>query len=133
MPNFTIKRLKDIDGKQPFYQLVITGVPVVENFRIGLEEKYEAEYGSMFLQMQRISNLQKLTKSDFKPRKDLHEDAFEVKTENLRFYGMHLKKTGKVIVLCSYKNSQANKDEKLVYSLIRQIINNHPILENDEK
>ena len=133
MPNFAIKRVKDINGRQAFYQLVIDGQAVIDAFEEKLEGKYDAEFGSMFLQMQRISDLQKLAKSDFKIRKDLHEDAFEVKTENLRFYGMHVKKTGKVIVVCGYKNSQSNKDEKQVSSLIKQSIDNHTILDENEE
>lgn len=127
MPKFAIKKLEVIDGKQDFYQLVIDNVPVFDAFATDVEDKYEAEIGSMFYQMQRLSNLEKLARSDYQLRKDLHDNAFEIKTENLRFYGMHVKKTGKVIVLCGFKNVQG-RDERRVKSLIKLCIDNHLII-----
>lgn len=132
MPNFEIKKLEDITGKQAFYQLSIDRVLVIDDFEAELEDKYDAEFGSMFYQMQRLSDLQILGKKDYRPRKDLHDEAFEIKTENLRFYGMFVKKTGKVIVLCGFKNEQ-DKDERKVKSLIQQCIDNHTIYVEDRK
>lgn len=132
MSRFAIKKIEEIDGMQDFYQLVIDDVPILDAFEAEVEERYVAEIGSMFYQMQRLSNLEKLGKKDYRPRKDLHQDAFEVKTENLRFYGMHVKKTGKVIILSGYKNDQ-DKDERRVKSLLRKIIDNHLIYVDEKK
>lgn len=133
MRNFAIKKIKAVEGKQQFYELVIDNIAVLEDFEKNLEERYKAEIGSMYYQMQRVSDMEQLAKGDFRIRKDLHEDAFELKTKHLRLYGVHLKRSGKIIVLCGFKNSQ-DKDERRLSSLISQsIFPDIKLLEDEEE
>ncbi len=130
MPKFVFRIIQEVDGKQAFYKLVSDDVCDLDEFERNLPSKYESQKESMYMIMQRMSEIKPLNEYDYKPRKDLHENALEFKTRHLRYYGMKVEGTGKVIVLCGYKNDQ-KKDERKIKKLITSCINNHTIEPNE--
>lgn len=133
MPNFELIRL-DLDCKlYPFYKLVKNGRCELDDFEANLESNQLDDLERIYTIMEEVgSSPNLLPKTMFRPLKNKHPDAFEVKSGNLRVYGMHLKKTGKIIVLCGNKGSQA-EDLNTLPKRIKEFINHLKNQENGKK
>lgn len=108
MSKFAIEKIKSIKGRQSFYDLKVNGVCQFEAFSNGIEDQYKSELVTLNARMDLVANLNRLPKTKFRditPKKESVKE-YEFKTKNLRIYVVHIEKTGKVIVLCGYKNKQ---------------------------
>lgn len=108
MPKFALKKIKAIKGKQSFYDLKINDVGQFESFSNELGEQYKNELLTLNARMDLVANLNRLPKEKFRditPKKESVKE-YEFKTKHLRLYAIHIEKTGKIIVLCGYKNTQ---------------------------
>jgi putative component of toxin-antitoxin plasmid stabilization module len=108
MSKFALEKIKAIKGKQSFYDLKINEVGQFESFSNELEEQYKSELLTLNARMDLVANLNRLPKEKFRditPKKQTVKE-YEFKTKHLRLYAIHIEKTGKVIVLGGYKNTQ---------------------------
>lgn len=108
MSKFALEKIKAIKGKQSFYDLKVDEVGQFESFSNELEEQYKSELVTLNARMDLVANLNRLPKEKFRditPKKQTVKE-YEFKTRHLRLYAIHIEKTGKVIVLGGYKNTQ---------------------------
>ena len=108
MSKFALEKIKAIKGKQTFYDLKVNEVGQFESFSNELEEEYKSELVTLNARMDLVANLNRLPKEKFRditPKKQTVKE-YEFKTKHLRLYVIHIEKTGKVIVLGGYKNTQ---------------------------
>lgn len=108
MSKFALEKIKAIKGKQSFYDLKVNEVGQFESFSNELEEQYKSELVTLNARMDLVANLNRLPKEKFRditPKKQTVKE-YEFKTRHLRLYAIHIEKTGKVIVLGGYKNTQ---------------------------
>ena len=108
MSKFALEKIKTIKGKQSFYDLKVNGVCQFEYFSNEIEEQYKSELITLNARMDLVANLNRLPKTKFRnltPKKETVKE-YEFKTKHLRLYVIHIEKTGKVIVLGGYKNTQ---------------------------
>jgi putative component of toxin-antitoxin plasmid stabilization module len=108
MSKFALEKIKAIKGKQSFYDLKVNEVGQFESFSNELEEQYKSELVTLNARMDLVANLNRLPKEKFRditPKKQTVKE-YEFKTKHLRLYAIHIEKTGKVIVLGGYKNTQ---------------------------
>ncbi len=132
MPNFDLIRL-DLECKwYPFYKLVRNGYCELDAFEANLEAKDQNDLNRIYSIMEEIGSGVNLPKTMFRPLKNKHPDAFEVKTGDLRIYGLHLKKTGKIIVLCGNKDSQ-HEDLDALPDKIKEFLNHIKTQDNGKK
>ena len=116
MYKFALNKIKAISGKQQFYDLLIDGVSQHEQFISEIEnnKQYYSEHKTILSYMDHVANLKRiLPKKKFRnitPSKENIKE-YEFKSEHLRAYVFHLEKTGKIVTLWGYKNSQ-KKDLK---------------------
>lgn len=123
MPNFTLKQIEAIRGKQEFYQLVIDGKGQLDIFESILEAKYKSEFKSLLVYMEFIANNCTLPNTKFReitPTKEKVKE-YEFKSKHLRIYAIQ-KMNGKIIILGGYKNAQ-KKDIKRFRALKKQYLN----------
>lgn len=121
MLKFVLKNIESIKGRQMFYQLVILN----ENskydknqsedelkgqfdlYEDSLEESYECALASILGIMDRVANLNTVSKEKFKditPSGDKTKE-YEFKPGDLRVYGIKIP-NGKLIILGGFKNKQ---------------------------
>lgn len=108
MSKFALEKIKAIKGKQSFYDLKVNEVGQFEAFSNEIEEQYKSELVTLNARMDLVANLNRLPKEKFRditPKKETVKE-YEFKTKHLRLYAIHIEKTGKVIVLCGFKNTQ---------------------------
>jgi len=123
MSKFALEKIEAIKGKQTFYDLKINNVGQFESFSNELEEEYKSELVTLNARMDLVANLNRLPKEKFRditPKKQAVKE-YEFKTKHLRLYAIHFEKTGKVIVLGGYKNTQ-KKDIRSFRSLKSQFL-----------
>ena len=107
MTNCTLEEIDSIKGKYKFYHLLIDGNSDYRNFVDNIEDIYKTELLTILSNMNEIANLNKLPSTKFRPfHVKKHDKAFEFKSKNLRVYGIHEDKTGKIIIFGGYKKNQ---------------------------
>jgi hypothetical protein len=124
MVNFNLKKITLFKGIQPFYQLTIDGLGVLDEYIQDLEHTYRKDLIQILNAMERVANHQPVPGSKYhelnrRPKNDPFKD-FEFKHGDLRLYGFK-SETGKIILLGGYKNAQV-KDIRRMRSLKWQYI-----------
>lgn len=114
MHSFALKKIEAIKGGQIFYSLVKNDCCTLSHFENELEEKYKSEFRSIIAYMDLVANGQSLPSNKFKDITPVKSDIkeYEFKSKHLRIYCIHLKKTGKIVACCGYKNQQKNDIKK---------------------
>lgn len=109
MPNFEIKNIDAVNGKQKFYKLIKDGICLIDDFENDLEEAYNPELKTIYAYMDQVANLKSLPKTKFhfynKDKGGYRE--FEFKSKHLRVYGIVINE-GKLIILGGTKANQDN-------------------------
>ena len=123
MSKFALKKIKTIKGNQSFYDLEINGVGQFDSFSKEAAVQYESELLTLNARMDLVANLVRLPKQKFKDITPVKEQVkeYEFKTRHLRLYVIHIEKTGKVVILGGYKNTQ-KKDFRRFRSLKKQYL-----------
>ncbi|MBL4662538.1 MAG: hypothetical protein JKY22_03015 [Flavobacteriaceae bacterium] len=123
MSKFALKKIKTIKGNQSFYDLEINGVGQFDSFSKEAAVQYESELLTLNARMDLVANLVRLPKQKFKDITPVKEQVkeYEFKTRHLRLYVTHIEKTGKVVILGGYKNTQ-KKDFRRFRSLKKQYL-----------
>ena len=111
MHKFAKERINAINGKLPFYQLVVDGEKALDKFENKLEKSYGSELRTLITYMEYFATNygskslppKKFKYLDGKKQSDLVKE-FEFKSKHLRIYGII--KDGAIIMLGGYKNSQ---------------------------
>ena len=96
--------------REQFYKLEIDGVCLLDSFESELPDNLAAERRSVYTRMQKKANGFHLPPEHYHPLGDL---TFEFKTHHLRYYGIHLKRTGKIIVIGGFKGDQDSDISRL--------------------
>lgn len=60
MPNFEIRNIDAINGKQKFYKLIKDGICQIDDFENDLEEAYKPELKTIYAYMDQVANLKSL-------------------------------------------------------------------------
>ncbi len=146
MPNFVLKSIKSVKGKQQFKQLVIlpdSANPIkiqeeidkcerenietidgeFDKYEKNAQKKYESSLVAIIAIMDRVANLQSVSQDKFKditPHQELIKE-YEFKFKDLRVYAIK-NLHGKIILLGGYKNSQKSDITKF-RSLKKQYLN----------
>ena len=98
MPNFEIKNIDAVNGKQKFYKLIKDGICQIDDFENDLEEVYKPELKTIYAYMDQVANLKSLPQTKFhfynKDKGGFRE--FEFKSKHLRVYGIVINE-GKLI------------------------------------
>ena len=134
MPTFTLKLIDAINGKQVFYQLVIDGVPQLDDFEKNLEKKYENDFKRLLFIMDRVSNNEHVPGTQYHLLDNKKNDPYpgcEFKSGDLRAYAFK-SKAGKLVALVGYKNQQ-QQDIRKFNSLKKQFISQNKIPNHDQK
>ena len=123
MSKFALSKIKTIKGKQSFFDLKINGVGQFDSFSKEASVQYESELLTLNARMDLVANLERLPKQKFRDLTPAKEQVkeYEFKTKHLRLYVIHIEKTGKVVVLGGYKNTQ-KKDIRGFRSLKKQYL-----------
>jgi putative component of toxin-antitoxin plasmid stabilization module len=95
----------------------------VDPFSKEASVQYESELLTLNARMDLVANLERLPKQKFRDLTPAKEQVkeYEFKTKHLRLYVIHIEKTGKVVVLGGYKNTQ-KKDIRGFRSLKKQYL-----------
>lgn len=142
MSTFGIKKIMAIKGKQQFYQLTIDDHPdltgaiseeevnerktgVLDIYEKNLEKSYRKNLIQIYNIMERVANNvhvpgDKYHEMTGRDKSDPHKD-YEFKHGDLRVYAIKTS-SGKVIILCGYKNSQSS-DIRQMRQLKKQFLN----------
>lgn len=123
MGKFVIEKISEIDGKVPFYKLLINGACEFDDFWEEIEKdgNLKRELALIQARMLDVSNSKTLPQNKFRnitPKKD-NVTEYEIKTKHLRVYLFQEKYTGKIIV-CAGKKTTQNKDIKHFRKLKKQ-------------
>lgn len=119
MPNFEIKNIDAIKGKQTFYKLIKDGICQIDEFENELEEIYKSEFRTIYSYMDQVANLKSLPKTKF----HFYDDTkggfreFEFKSKHLRVYGIVIDE-GKLIILGGTKAKQ--KEDTNIFRKIKK-------------
>ncbi len=109
MPNFEIRNIDAVNGKQKFYKLIKDGTCQIDDFENNLEEAYKPELKTIYAYMDQVANLKSLPQTKFhfynKDKGGFRE--FEFKSKHLRVYGIVIDE-GKLVILGGTKANQAN-------------------------
>lgn len=118
MPNFVLRKIEAIKGKQEFDKLIVDDRCPFDVFEAGLEEQYKPEMVSIYLYMQEVADLKPLPKEKFhfydKNKKQKRKDGvreFEFKSKHLRVYGI-TKPNGKIIITGGTKARQEKEQSE---------------------
>ena len=122
MPKFELLKI-DLDCKwYPFFKLVRNGKCEFDEFESSLESKHQSDIARIYTIMEQVGCKVNLPKTMFRTLKNKHPTAFELKAGSLRVYGMHLDKTGKIIIFGGIKDSQ-NQDIDSLPKKIKEFLN----------
>lgn len=118
MPNFEIKIIDTVKGKQRFYKLIKDGICQIDDFESNLEEVYKSELRTIYAYMDQVANLKSLpqTKFHFYNNDKGGFREFEFKSKHLRVYGITINE-GKLIILGGTKTNQ--KDDTNIFRKIK--------------
>lgn len=112
MPNFALRKIEAIKGRQQFDKLVIDNRCPFDEFEAGLEELYKSEMAGIYHYMQDVADLKSIAEDKFhfydKDKKQRRKDGvreFEFKSKHLRVYGI-TKPNGKIIITGGTKAKQ---------------------------
>lgn len=125
MPNFTLNRLEEIDGKQDIYKMQIDNQCLFDDFEKEIEKRgqYEEELASIYSLIEDVANNKLLPKTRFRDisigKKEKNKE-YEFKSKHLRVYAIKAL-NGKVIIMGGYKSDQ-KKDIKKFRSIKRNYI-----------
>lgn len=122
MPNFEIIRFELNCKRQSFYKLIKDGYCAYDDFIKSLDSRYESDIDRISTIMEEVGNGVRLPKTMFRPLPKRHKDSFEIKAGELRVYGMHVEKTGNIVIFCGNKDSQ-DEDLDALPKRIREFIN----------
>lgn len=118
MPNFALKRIEAINGRQEFDKLVVDGRCLFDDFEAGLEEQYKSELVGIYHHMQDVADLKPLPDTKFhfydNDKKQRQKDGvreFEFKSKHLRVYGI-TKPNGKIIITGGTKAKQKQEQNE---------------------
>ena len=138
MPNFDLKKITIIDGKQVFYQLTIDDSPnfdgaitedeingrktgVLDLYEQELESRYIKDMEMIYAYMNMVANNAQIPGTKYheldRDKNDPYQD-FEFKHGDLRLYGVKIT-GGKIIFLGGYKKNE-EKNIRRLRSLKRQ-------------
>ena len=99
MPNFEIRNIDAVNGKQKFYKLIKDGTCQIDYFENNLEEAYKPELKTIYAYMDQVANLKSLPQTKFhfydKAKGGFRE--FEFKSKHLRVYGIVIDE-GKLVI-----------------------------------
>lgn len=117
MSKFALERMDEIRGDQRFDKLVVDGVAQFDEFEKDVIGQYGAEFRSLLLIMNQVSEGYSLPKTKFHPynkgEKGVRE--YEFKTRNLRAYAIE-QPGGKIVVYGGTKARQ-RKDQNIFRKL----------------
>jgi hypothetical protein len=110
MSIFTLKEIKAVKGKQKFYKLFKDGRCEFDEFELEAKQNYQAQINTVYAIMDKVANLVTLpiTKFNVITPKKSEVSEYEFKSKDLRVYAIHLKDTGKIVIIGGYKNTQKN-------------------------
>ncbi len=134
MPNFTLKLIESVTGKQAFYQLVIDKIGQLDAFEKQLETIYEKDFNRLLAIMDKVSNNEHVPGTQYhllKNKKNDPNPSSEFKSGDLRAYAFKTD-TGKLIAVVGYKNQQ-KQDIRKLESIKQQFIANNKIANHDKK
>ena len=123
---FTLRKLKAIQGRQEFDELVIDDLGQLELFEQEIRAKhsqYQTELEMIFLYMQYVADGRSLNDTKFRditPKGETVKE-YEFKSKHLRIYAIK-KPNGKIIVLGGLKTTQ-KADFRRFRSLKNQYLN----------
>lgn len=125
-PEFQLRKLNQIKGKNPFYALIKDGECEFDRFceKMNNSDQYQSELKSIFANMDLVANQISLPKTKFRditPAKEPIKEH-EFKTKNLRVYAFQEKGTGKIIVCGGTKGTQKS-DIRHFRQLKKQYLN----------
>ncbi|WP_291564014.1 hypothetical protein [Bacteroides sp.] len=129
MPNFEIRNIDAVNGKQKFYKLIKDGICQIDDFENDLEEAYKPELRTIYAYMDQVANLRSLpqTKFHFYDKAKGGYREFEFKSKHLRVYGIVIDE-GKLVILGGTKANQDNdtaifrRIKKRIYRINKRII-----------
>jgi hypothetical protein len=110
MSTFTEKKITAINGREPFYQLVIDGKGVLDEFEndIRSNPQYTSEMKTLYTYMEHLSNGNRLPIKKYRELKTSNSSPhkeFEFKSKHLRVYGIK-SPDGRIIIKAGYKDTQ---------------------------
>ena len=109
MPNFALKQIESVKGKQKLYNLSGWTMQIhIILYNYGKDNTYKSGLKTLYYYMTLISDLGSLPDTKFKPiSKGKNEEfkEYELKSKNLRIYLFHEEKTGKIVVFGGIKKS----------------------------
>ena len=107
MPNFALKPIESVKGKQSFKKLLIDNECQLDEYEKEIKEnkdkRYIKELEKIFNYMNQVANLISLPDNKFKnisPKKE-KVNEFEFKSKHLRVYAIK-KENGQIIILGGY-------------------------------
>lgn len=65
MPNFEIRNIDAVNGKQKFYKLIKDGTCQIDDFENDLEEAYKTELKTIYAYMDQVANMKPLPQTKF--------------------------------------------------------------------
>jgi hypothetical protein len=110
MPNFELRLIESIRGKQSFYHLIVDGINQADTFysdTVVNNQQYKSEIKSIYTLMERVAKIQSVAKKYKEitpPKVNILEHEF--KTKHLRAYVFQLPGTGKVVTYWGTKGTQ---------------------------
>jgi putative component of toxin-antitoxin plasmid stabilization module len=121
MCKFALERIVEINGKFPFYKLVINGIAPFDEFEqtVTREKSYQHEMIIIQTRMQEISEGKLLPENKFQVLKSSKgtRKEYEIKTRHLRVYMIQHENVGKIFV-CGGKKKDQRKSLRQFRSLI---------------
>lgn len=118
MPNFALRKIEAINGRQEFDKLIVDERCPFDEFEAGLEEQYKSELVGIYHHMQDVADLKPLPDTKFhfydNDKKQKRKDGvreFEFKSKHLRVYGI-TKPNGKIVITGGTKAKQEHEQNK---------------------
>lgn len=112
MPNFALRKIDAIKGKQEFDKLIVDERCPFDDFETSLEEQYKSELVGIYHYMQDVADLKSVPDNKFhfydRNKKQKRKEGvreFEFKSKHLRVYGI-TKPNGKIVVTGGTKAKQ---------------------------
>ena len=123
MSKFTVERIRAINCRQEFDQLIIDGAGQLDIFERDLNDTtYQSEFKTLLTYTEYLGNNKSLPKTKFRDVTPKGEKVkeYEFKSKHLRIYAVQ-KPNGKIIIPGGYKTNQ-EKDFIKFRSLKKQLL-----------
>lgn len=120
MPNFAVRKIEAVVGKQQFGKLVVDEVCPFDEFENNIEQQYKSELHGIYNYMNAVANLLSVPSTKFHFYDDGKDGVreFEFKSKNLRVYGI-TQVGGKLIILGGKKVKQ--KDDESEFRRLKDL------------